>query len=67
MRQTARTALGVTLLVAGVIGTLLPVIPGIPLFVAGAAVLGRDHRLVRPITDWLKRWQLEPPEVMVER
>jgi uncharacterized protein YqgC (DUF456 family) len=45
----------VTLLVAGVIGTLLPIIPGIPLFIAGAAVLGPDHRLIRPLTDWLKR------------
>lgn len=55
MGQTVRTVCGVTLLVAGVIGTLLPIIPGIPLFIAGAAVLGPNHRLIRPLTDWLKR------------
>lgn len=55
MGKSVRTVCGVTLLVAGVIGTLLPVIPGIPLFIAGAAVLGPDHRLIRPLTDWLKR------------
>jgi uncharacterized membrane protein YbaN (DUF454 family) len=55
VKKAVRTTLGVSLLVAGVIGTLLPVVPGIPLFLAGAAVLGPDHRLVRPLTAWLKR------------
>ncbi len=56
-----RTTLGVSLLVVGVIGTLLPIIPGIPLFIAGAAVLGPNHRLIRPMTDWLKRRRGEKP------
>ena len=55
MKQTVRTSIGVALLVTGVIGTLLPVIPGIPFVLAGAAFLGRDHRLVRPLGTWLKR------------
>ena len=55
MKGPVRSVIGISLLVAGVIGTVLPIIPGIPLFIAGAAVLGPDHRLVRPITDWLKR------------
>jgi uncharacterized protein YqgC (DUF456 family) len=55
LKTTVRSAVGVGLLVAGVIGTVLPIIPGIPLFIAGAAVLGPQHPLVRPIAGWLRR------------
>jgi uncharacterized protein YqgC (DUF456 family) len=55
VKTTVRSVAGISLLVAGVIGTVLPVIPGIPLFIAGVAVLGPEHRLVRPITGWLRR------------
>jgi hypothetical protein len=31
------------------------VIPGILLMMAGVAVLGRDHPLISPVLDWLRR------------
>jgi len=52
-----RVVLGVLFLVAGVLGTLLPVIPGIPLLIAGVALLGRGHWLVKPVVDRLDRWR----------
>ena len=58
--STARQVLGLSLLGLGVIGTLLPVIPGIPLLVAGAAILGPQHRLVRPVATWLRRRTSRP-------
>jgi uncharacterized protein len=43
----ARKFAGYSLLVLGAAGCLLPLIPGIPLILGGAALLGRDHPVVR--------------------
>ena len=48
---------GVLLIVVGLVGLVLPVIPGVPLLVAGVAVLGQDHPLVRPTLARLRRWR----------
>jgi uncharacterized protein YqgC (DUF456 family) len=50
-----RTALGVALLVVGVIGSLLPVIPGFVFFAAGVAVLGTDHVIIRRFSPYVLR------------
>jgi hypothetical protein len=55
MVKTARTVLGIFLLILGVIGSLLPVIQGWIFFAAAIAVLGTDHAIVR----W-GRAKLEP-------
>ncbi|MSV28369.1 MAG: hypothetical protein EXQ52_06440 [Bryobacterales bacterium] len=52
-----REAAGFTLLAAGLLGTLLPVIPGTPLLIAGVAVLGTDHPRVQPWIKRLDRWR----------
>jgi hypothetical protein len=39
----------------GVVGLALPLIPGIPFLIVGALLLGPDHRMVKPVTTWLKR------------
>jgi uncharacterized protein YqgC (DUF456 family) len=51
LRKTA----GMGLLIVGVAGLVLPVIPGIPLIAAGVALLGADHPVVRKGIDWLER------------
>jgi uncharacterized protein YqgC (DUF456 family) len=51
LRQTA----GVALIVIGIAGCLLPLMPGIPFILAGVAVLGTDHALVRSVHGWLQR------------
>jgi uncharacterized protein len=49
-----RAIAGWFLLVVGVLGCVLPIIPGIPLLAAGAALLGSNHWLVRNFTSWLR-------------
>jgi uncharacterized protein YqgC (DUF456 family) len=50
-----RTIIGVSLLILGVIGSLLPVIPGFVFFAAGVAVLGTDHVIVRRFHPYVLR------------
>jgi hypothetical protein len=48
---------GIALIVAGLLGTILPIIPGIPLLLAGAALLGAEHPLIRPFARRINRWR----------
>lgn len=59
MSHIVRTVIGVGLLTLGVIGSLLPVIPGFVFFAAGIAVLGTDHVIVRrfrPLVSRVRAW-----------
>ena len=51
----ARKAGGWGLLVAGVAGCILPVIPGIPLLLAGLIILARDYAWARSALRKVKR------------
>ncbi len=61
MKRSIRTAAGLVLLVVGVAGLVLPVLPGIPILIAGLALLGADHPLRVAITRRLERWGLMKP------
>lgn len=52
-----RVVTGLTLIGLGMIGTLVPIIPGVPLFIAGVALAGPDHPLVRRLKERLKQWR----------
>jgi len=52
-----RTVAGVMLITIGIVGILLPFIPGIPLMLAGVATMGRDHPWLRPVMARLDRWR----------
>ena len=54
MAMTFRKIGGMALIGLGVAGILVPVIPGIPLVLAGAALLGNSHPLVRRIRGLLR-------------
>jgi uncharacterized membrane protein YbaN (DUF454 family) len=56
MWKRIRTAFGYVLLVAGVAGVLLPIIPGTPFLIAAVAVLGSDHPVIRPWKERVNRW-----------
>lgn len=55
--QAARVVAGVLLVAVGVLGLVLPIIPGVPLLIAGVALLGPEHPLVRPFAERLERWR----------
>jgi Putative transmembrane protein (PGPGW) len=54
MAAAIRKGCGLALIVAGLVAIPIPVIPGIPLIAAGAAMLGSDHPLVRSCRTWLR-------------
>ncbi len=55
--RTVRAVAGLTLIVAGIVGMLLPIVPGIPLLLAGVALLGSSHPWVRPLMARLRLWR----------
>jgi hypothetical protein len=61
MWNRARTALGYGLLVVGVAGVLLPIIPGSPFLIAAVALLGADHPVIRPWKERVNRWIKKNP------
>ncbi|MBS1873962.1 MAG: hypothetical protein JSU00_12175 [Acidobacteria bacterium] len=54
MSASLREICGMALVVIGLIAMPLPVIPGLPILAAGAALLGADHRWVRKARTWLR-------------
>ena len=54
MTAKLHNASGMALIGVGLLGIALPVIPGIPLVLAGAAMLGSNHPLVRAGREWLQ-------------
>jgi hypothetical protein len=53
--SVVRLTVGTLLMVIGVLGTILPIIPGIPVFFAGLAVAGSSH----PVTRFVRRrWEM---------
>lgn len=62
VKQKWRELGAIALVVLGIAGTLLPVIPGIALIGAGIAILGKNHRLVRRGRRWLERKGILKPE-----
>ncbi len=54
MTGTLRKVCGIALIVLGLVAVPVPIIPGIPLIAAGAAMLGSDHSIVRLSRTWLR-------------
>ena len=50
-----RLIAGWTLIVLGLIGTLIPVVPQIPFFVVGALLLAPHIRLFRRVSAWFHK------------
>jgi len=56
--QKIKVILGLALCAVGIAGTLVPIIPGIPILLAGFALIGADHPFVRSLKDRLTRWRV---------
>jgi hypothetical protein len=46
---------GISLIALGLIAVPLPLVPGVPLIAAGAALLGPGHPLIRFCLAWLRK------------
>lgn len=57
MWRKIRGITGLTLIGLGVIGVFVPLFPSVPLFIAGVALAGPDHPLVRRLKERLKQWR----------
>jgi hypothetical protein len=49
----ARAPMGVVLVMVGLVGILVPMVPGVPLLMLGVALLGREHSLIRLLVRWV--------------
>jgi hypothetical protein len=54
MTRRIRSAAGFSLILLRAIGTLVPVVPGLPMILAGVALVGTDHPWIRSISGHLK-------------
>ena len=52
-----KLAAGFTLIFIGILGCFLPIIPGIPLMLAGAAIVGMEHPWIHPFKSRFDRWR----------
>ena len=50
-----RMIVGWFCIAAGLLGLVLPIIPGIPLLIAGVITLSTQHRWARALMLWMKR------------
>ncbi len=57
MTHQVKVVLGFVLIGVGLLGLLLPVMPGIPLLVAGVALVGADHPWIKPMKERLLTWR----------
>ena len=55
--RTFRILAGMVLIVLGLLGMVLPVVPGIPLLLAWVALLGSNHPWVRPFMARFRLWR----------
>jgi Putative transmembrane protein (PGPGW) len=55
--RCVRGPVGVALAVTGLVGLVLPIVPGVPLLFVGLSVLGREHALSRLLARWATRYQ----------
>ncbi|HTT22344.1 MAG TPA: PGPGW domain-containing protein [Candidatus Sulfotelmatobacter sp.] len=55
MSLNLRNVFGIVLIAIGLVAVPIPIVPGLPLIVAGAALLGHHHPLIRSCRTWLQR------------
>jgi len=55
MMNLTRNLLGFTLLFAGILGLVLPIVKGTPIIIAAVAMLGANHPVIRPWKAQLRR------------
>lgn len=60
-RRILRTSVGVLLVIVGLAGLLLPIMPGLPFLLLGIAMIGIDHPILRPVRGLIARFRPKRP------
>ena len=63
--RAGKITLGVLLLVLGVIGLMLPLIPQIPFLIGGLTLLSSESRHAKAVLDWVEKrigWRRSTPQ-----
>ena len=55
MARVARILAGSGMVLLGVLGLILPILPGWIFLIPGLVILGREFKWARDILDWLKK------------
>src|SRR6476469_6305605 len=55
LARTIRLAIGIVLIVIGILGVILPLLPATPFFLLATLVIGKESRLMRHFSIWGKR------------
>ncbi|MCB9509707.1 MAG: hypothetical protein H6695_05965 [Deferribacteres bacterium] len=57
LTTTLKRILGMGLIALGIVGTLLPIMPGFVFILLGLGMLGIDHPLVRQAENFVKKYK----------
>lgn len=63
--RAGKITLGVLLLILGVIGLALPLIPQIPFLIGGLTLLSSESRHAKAVLDWVEKrigWRRSTPQ-----
>ena len=55
-KRAVRFVTGWLLIVGGVVGCVLPILPGVPMILGGLALLGTEYAWARRWTEQFQRW-----------
>lgn len=64
--QKIKITVGIALCVVGIVGTIVPVVPGVPIILAGAALMGANHPWVLRVKQVVKSWKTARPTAAKE-
>jgi hypothetical protein len=65
IRRVGKITLGVLLLILGVIGLALPVVPQIPFLIGGLTLLSSENRHCKALLEYIEKrvgWRRSPPQ-----
>ena len=55
LKKIALAGIGILIILAGIIGCFLPVVPGVALILVGLTVMGKQAIVLDPVRRWLEK------------
>jgi len=56
-KSVVRTVVALPLIAVGLVGVVVPFVPGLPFLILGVTLIGVDHPLVRPARRLIERFR----------